>query len=87
MVFLALSLTLKRNSAGGNTMQDERRSFLKKTLGASAVVAAVGVSAIASETGVQTAGSNGVVKGKSKKKEILYKKTANWDAYYNAASV
>jgi len=66
-------------------VQDQRRSFLKKTLGASAVVATVGVSAIASDKGVQTAGSNGVVKGKSKKKEILYKKTANWDAYYHAA--
>ncbi|ARU49835.1 twin-arginine translocation signal domain-containing protein [Sulfurospirillum diekertiae] len=66
-------------------MQDQRRSFLKKTLGASAVVAAVGVSAIANENGAKIAGSNGVVKGHSKKKEILYKKTANWDAYYHAA--
>ena len=66
-------------------MQDTRRSFIKKTLGASAVVAAVGVSAIASDKGAKIAGSNGVVKGKSKKKEILYKKTANWDAYYHAA--
>jgi len=66
-------------------MQDQRRSFLKKTLGASAVVAAVGVSAIANENGAKIVGSNGVVKGHSKKKEILYKKTANWDAYYHAA--
>lgn len=66
-------------------MQDQRRSFLKKTLGASAVVAAVGVSAIAGDKGGQMAGSNGVVIGKSKKKEILYKKTTNWDAYYHAA--
>ncbi len=66
-------------------MQDERRSFLKKTLGTGAVVAAVGVSAIASDKGGHTAGSNGVVIGKSKKKEILYKKTANWEAYYRAA--
>ena len=66
-------------------MQDQRRSFLKKTLGASAVVAAVGVSAMANESGAKIAGSNGVVKGHSKKKEILYKKTANWDAYYHAA--
>lgn len=66
-------------------MQDQRRSFLKKTLGAGAVVATVGVSAIASDKGAKTAGSNGVVKGHSKKKEILYTKTANWDAYYHAA--
>ncbi|MDD3344013.1 MAG: Tat pathway signal protein [Sulfurospirillaceae bacterium] len=65
-------------------VQDQRRSFIKKTLGASAVVAAVGVSAIASDKG-RTAGSNGVVIGKSKKKEILYTKTAHWDAFYNAA--
>ena len=66
-------------------MQDQRRSFLKKTLGASAVVASVGVSAIANESGAKIAGSNGVVKGHSKKKEILYTKTAHWDAYYRAA--
>lgn len=66
-------------------MQDQRRSFLKKTLSVGAVAATVSVGAIASDTGVKTAGSNGVVKGKSKKKEILYAKTANWDAYYRAA--
>ena len=65
-------------------MQDQRRSFLKKTLGAGAVVATVGVSAVASDN-AKFVGSNGVVKGKSKKKEILYAKTANWDAYYRAA--
>ena len=62
-------------------MQEKRRSFLKKTLGASALVATSGV--IASEESVQ--GSNGVVIGKSPKKEILYKKTLNWEAYYKAA--
>lgn len=66
-------------------MQDQRRSFLKKTLGASAVVAAVGVSAIANDKGAKIVGSSGVVKGKSNKKEILYSKTTNWDAYYHAA--
>lgn len=66
-------------------MQDQRRSFLKKTLSVGAVAATVSVGAIASDTGTKTAGSNGVVKGKSKKKEILYTKTANWDAYYHAA--
>ncbi|AOO66443.1 twin-arginine translocation signal domain-containing protein [Sulfurospirillum halorespirans] len=68
-------------------MQDQRRSFLKKTLSVGAVAATVSVGAIASDTGAKTAGSNsnGVVKGKSKKKEILYTKTANWDAYYHAA--
>jgi hypothetical protein len=64
-------------------VQEKRRSFIKKTLGASAVVAAAGVTAVASEK--HSTGSNGVVVGKSKKKEILYKKTAHWEAYYHAA--
>lgn len=62
-------------------MQEKRRSFLKKALGTSALVAASGV--IASDKSVN--GSNGVVVGKSAKKEILYKKTLNWEAYYKAA--
>ena len=57
-------------------MQEKRRSFLKKTLGTGVVVAASGV--IASDT--STKGSSGVVIGKSVKKEILYKKTLNWEA-------
>lgn len=60
-------------------MQEKRRSFLKKTLGASAVVAVGGVKAVASE---QTLSSNGVVVGHSPKKEILYKKTQHWEDYY-----
>ena len=63
-------------------MQDQRRSFIKKTLGASALVATGSVAALAGE---KARVSNGVVVGKSKKKEILYKKTAQWDAFYNAA--
>ena len=66
-------------------MQNSRRSFLKK----SAVVAgaaAVGSTAMAvSKTTESEAGSNGVVVGKSPKKEITYKKTAQWDEYYKQA--
>ncbi|MFT5700070.1 MAG: hypothetical protein ACI8ZB_002941 [Desulforhopalus sp.] len=69
-------------------MQEERRSFLKTTLG----VGAVGVTTlIAAKTGIagsssgNAVGSNGVVSGSSPKKEILYKKTQNWDIYYKSA--
>lgn len=65
-------------------MQEKRRSFIKKTLGASAVVAVGGVKAVASSSSIAST-SNGVVIGKSPKKEILYKKTANWEAFYKAA--
>lgn len=68
-------------------MFEERRTFLKTTLGAGAV----GVGALLSaKLGIAkgnegSASSNGVIIGTSPKKEILYKKTANWDAYYKAA--
>lgn len=54
-------------------MQDSRRGFIKKTLGVGAVAATVGVSAMASEKGA-ISGSNGVVKGKSKKKRFSTQK-------------
>ncbi len=58
--------------------QNKRRSFLKKALGASAVVASAPLLA-------QEPGSNGVVKGKSKKKEVLYKLTPEWEKFYKVA--
>jgi hypothetical protein len=61
-------------------MESNRRGFLKKTLGASALVAVGGVKAVAS--GEEALNSNGVVIGHSPKKEILYKKTQHWEAYY-----
>ena len=69
-------------------MQEERRSFLKTTLGAGAV--GVGT-LLTAKTGFAgsikklSASSNGVVTGTSPKKEILYKKTQNWDIYYKSA--
>ncbi|AXH09378.1 Tat pathway signal protein [Malaciobacter halophilus] len=67
-------------------MKEERRSFVKKTLGASALVAAgSATAAMASSNSSKSASSNGVVIGKSPKKEILYKKTAQWEAFYKAS--
>ncbi len=69
-------------------MHDERRKFLKTTLGAGA--AGVGTF-LAAKTGFakssseESTSSNGVVVGTSPKKEILYKKTAHWDIYYKSS--
>ncbi len=66
-----------------HTMQENRRDFLKKALGTSAVVATAGVSgALASSKETGTKGNNGVIYGKSPKKEILYKETDAWKLYY-----
>jgi len=66
-------------------MLKSRRNFLKK----SAVVAGTAVvstSAMAmSGKSHGESGSNGVVVGHSPKKEITYKKTAAWEAYYQQA--
>ncbi|MDR3629144.1 MAG: Tat pathway signal protein [Desulfocapsaceae bacterium] len=67
-------------------MLEERRRFLKTTLGAGLFGAGVILTAqygIASASEVQE--SNGVVVGLSPKKEILYRKTGEWEAYYKAA--
>ena len=68
-------------------MQESRRAFAKKT-GMIAVGAAVaaGTSVLAA-TGesVQADSNNGVVVGSSRKKEILYKKTAVWEEFYRTA--
>lgn len=64
-------------------MAESRRSFLKKAavVGTVAAVGSVGATASASEA----YSSNGVVVGKSPKKEITYKKTKAWDDYYRSA--
>ncbi|PPK60277.1 Tat pathway signal protein [Malaciobacter marinus] len=67
-------------------MKEERRSFVKKTLGASALVAAgSAIPVMANSTNSSVSSSNGVVVGKSPKKEILYKETAQWEAFYKAS--
>ncbi len=65
-------------------MKESRRSFIKKTLGASALVATSGTIALASND-TKNSSSNGVVIGKSPKKEILYKQTKEWEAFYKAS--
>ena len=69
-------------------MQDDRRSFLKTTLGAGVVGVGTLLAAktgLADSTNGGVTSSNGVVTGTSPKKEILYKKTQNWDIYYKSA--
>lgn len=62
-------------------MKPKRRSFLKKALSTGALVAASSVVAKAGEEKE----SNGVVVGKSNKKEILYHKTQAWEKFYKVA--
>jgi hypothetical protein len=67
-------------------MQESRRDFAKKTamvVGATAIGATV-LAANTSKASYE-ADSNGVVVGKSNKKEILYKKTKAWDDFYKQA--
>ena len=61
-----------------------RRSFIKKALGASAVVATSSTIAMANSSKKEES-SNGVVVGKSRKKEILYKETQAWDDFYKSS--
>lgn len=67
-------------------MLEERRSFLKATLGATALgVGTLMTAKSGVASGNAASSSNGVVIGHSPKKEVLYKKTADWDVYYKAA--
>ncbi len=68
-------------------MREDRRSFLKKVGKAGAVAAAVGTTTVlvANSDDTYASDSNGVIVGKSNKKEIIYKKTQKWDEYYRSA--
>ncbi|PIE64390.1 MAG: Tat pathway signal protein [Desulfobacterales bacterium] len=69
-------------------MSEGRRTFLKMTAGVSVAGLATLVKAKCSFAGSpekDLSNSNGVVVGTSPKKEILYKKTANWDRYYKSS--
>jgi len=65
-------------------MLKERRGFLKKLATVSAAAGVGAVTASAGET-KPAQSSNGVVVGRSPKKEILYRKTEAWEEYYSAA--
>ncbi len=63
----------------------QRRKFLKKMLGASALVAAAPAVSLAKNTESEECLDNGVVRGHSPKREILYRITKYWEIYYKNA--
>ena len=65
-------------------MNESRRGFVKKAALAGAVTA-VGVASLQASSSSATKGSNGVILGKSPKKEVTYKKTQAWEDYYKSA--
>ncbi|MGE4296239.1 MAG: twin-arginine translocation signal domain-containing protein [Campylobacterales bacterium] len=67
--------------------ENERREFLKRSAVAGAVVAgSVGFVAVTTHAHARgEASGNGVVVGRSKKTEILYQKTQNWEQFYKTA--
>lgn len=67
-------------------MQKSRREFVKKAAIVTAgTVAGTSVLAATGNSPVQGESNNGVVKGTSKKREILYTKTAAWEEFYKTA--
>ncbi len=68
-------------------MQDNRRNFVKKTAMLVAGSAVMGTTAVLAKSEGENVDSlsNGVVIGKSPKKEILYKKTKAWEDFYKQA--
>lgn len=69
-------------------MQKSRREFAKKTAMVTAGAAAIAGTSVLAATGKSSGQddlNNGVVKGSSRKKEILYKKNATWEEYYKNA--
>ena len=68
-------------------MQGSRRDFLRKSLKVGAVGGAVlATAAMAKPTSDELEpDGNGVVVGKSSKKEVLYKKSKEWEYYYKIA--
>lgn len=68
-----------------NTQENPRRRFLVNA-GKTTVVAAAGTGIILSNAlGADAKSTNQLVRGKSKKVEILYQKTATWENYFKKA--
>lgn len=63
-------------------MEKSRREFLKTTAKTSVAVAGAGV--VLAGCGKKGTSEN-LVRGKSPKQEILYRKTQQWDLYYSVA--
>ena len=64
-------------------MNESRRGFVKKAALAGAITT---VGTISIQAGSSSSNStDGVIAGKSKKKEITYKKTKAWEDYYKSA--
>jgi hypothetical protein len=67
---------------------NDRREFLKRA-GIAGAAIAVGAAVVVGTTQTysrgQSGGQNGVVVGRSRKNEILYRKTPQWEAFYKAA--
>lgn len=68
-------------------MEQNRREFLKKSLkvGAIGAVAATSAAAAKMTSDDMPSDGNGVVVGKSSKKETLYQKSKEWEYYYKIA--
>jgi len=64
-------------------MLEKRRSFIKKALGVGALVVTGTKIAMANDNKKESI-SSGVVVGKSRKKEILYKETQEWDDFFKS---
>ena len=65
-------------------MNESRRGFVKKAALVGAALGATGVASVQASS-TPSKGTNGVVKGKSPKKEITYTKTQTWEDYYKTA--
>ena len=62
--------------------ETKRREFLKNSL---KLGAAAGVGIIATQMLAEQENQKDVLKGKSKKKEVLYTESKSWQNYYNIA--
>lgn len=68
-------------------MQKSRREFVRKATIASVGAVAIGTTTVLanSTTSKSQISGNSVVKGHSKKKEVLYTKTQAWEEFYKSA--
>ncbi len=64
-------------------MQQSRRDFVKKSALVTAGVATVATSSVMASSSSED--ESDLIKGSSRKKEVLYRKTATWEEYYKQA--